>query len=326
MSANAPSGLPAGGPSPAGQARSAWWRPIFCTAIGLAGNTLLAAGKLLVGLLAGSAALVADGYHSLADVLSDIGILFALKAASQPPDENHPYGHHSFETLGALVVALFMLGTAVFIGWGAVLAVVRGEHQHPEALALWASLVSVVTKEIMARYTIAVGRFHGSPALLANGAMHRSDAISSLAAAAGIGGAMAGWPVLDSVGAFVIGLFILRMGWDLLRENVMALMDTMPDAELVEEIRCAVETVPCIQEVRALHVRQRGSWYLADLRISVHPDHTIESAHRIAHQAEDTVCSNVAKIARVFVHVEPGDRRQHPECPTCGPCGPPAPR
>lgn len=305
---------------------SIWRRPVFCTGIGLVGNTLLAAGKILVGILARSAALVADGYHSLADVLSDIGILFALKAASQPPDENHPYGHHSFETLGAVAVALFMLGTAVFIGWGAALSVVRRQYHHPEALALWASLVSVVTKEIMARYTMAVGRQHNSPALLANGAMHRSDAISSLAAAAGIGGAMAGWPILDSLGAFVIALFILRMGWDLLRENVMALMDTMPDAELVEEIKSAVETVPCIQEVRALHVRQRGSWFLADLRISVHPDHTIESAHRIAHQAEDIVQQQVDKIARVFVHVEPGDRRDHADCPTCGPSGPPEPR
>lgn len=305
--------------SPAGLKQdSVWLRPFFCTTIGLVGNSLLSAGKIFVGMFAGSAALVADGYHSLADVLSDIGILLALKAASQPPDENHPYGHHSFETLGAIIVALFMLATAILIGRSAVISIIHKDFQQPEWTALVASLVSVVAKEIMARYTIHVGRLHHSPALLANGAMHRSDAISSLAAAAGIGGAMLGMPVLDSVGAIVIALFILRMGSDLLRENVMALMDTMPDSELVAQIRAAVEEVPCIQEVRALHVRQRGSWFLADLRISVHPDHTIESAHNIAHQAEDTVREGVAKIARVFVHVEPGERVDHPGCPTCG--------
>jgi cation diffusion facilitator family transporter len=302
-----------------GPPESLWLRPFFCTIIGLVANSLLSAGKILVGMLAGSAALVADGYHSLADVLSDIGILLALKAASQPPDDNHPYGHHSFETLGAIVVAGFMLLTAVFIGYGAVKSIVLQQFKSPEWAALAASLFSVVAKEIMARYTIIVGKRHGSPALLANGAMHRSDAISSLAAAAGIGGAMAGWPILDSVGAMVIALFILKMGWDLLRENVMALMDTMPDAELVTEIKEAVENVPCIQEVRDLHVRQRGSWFLADLRIAVHPDHTIESAHKIAHEAEDTVRRDVAKIARVFVHVEPGKRQDNPDCPICGP-------
>jgi cation diffusion facilitator family transporter len=301
-------------------------QPMFCTALGLVGNSLLSAGKISVGILAGSAALVADGYHSLADVLSDIGILLALKAANQPPDDNHPYGHHSFETLGAIIVAVFMLGTAVLIGWEAILAILKGDFKHPEWTALAASLVSVVTKEIMARYTIIVGRHHNSPALLANGAMHRSDAISSLAAAVGIAGAIAGWPILDSIGAFVIALFIVRMGWELLRENVMALMDTMPDQELVGQIQAAVETVPCIQEVRALHVRQRGSWFLADLRIAVHPEHTIAVAHDIAHQAEDAVRREVAKIARVFVHVEPGEFKDEPRCPTCDPDGHPAPR
>lgn len=300
---------------------SSWLQPYFCTTVGLLGNCLLSAGKIVVGMLAGSAALVADGYHSLADVLSDIGILLALKAANQPPDDNHPYGHHSFETLGAIIVALFMLGTSVFIGREAILSIIHGDFKTPELAALIASLVSVLIKEVMARYTLRVGKIHRSPALLANGAMHRSDAISSLAASVGIAGAMAGWPILDSIGALVIALFIVRMGWDLLRENVMALMDTMPDAELVDDIKNAVEKVDCIQEVRDLHVRQRGSWFLADLRIAVHPDHTIESAHNIAHEAEDTVRHDVAKIARVFVHVEPGERQNHPECPICDPGG-----
>jgi cation diffusion facilitator family transporter len=294
-------------------------RPVVCTWIGLVGNTLLSATKILVGMLAGSAALVADGYHSLADVLSDIGILLSLKAASQPPDENHPYGHHSFETLGAIIVAVFMLATAIGIFYKAAVAIVAGEYFHPELPALWASLISVLIKEVMARYTLFVGKIHGSPALLANGAMHRSDAISSLAAAAGIGGAIAGWPILDSLGAVAIALFILHMGWNLLRENIMALMDTMPDVELVEEIRKAGMEVECVQEIRDLKVRQRGSWFLTDLRISVHPAHTIESAHTIAHHVDDRIRAEVPKIARVFVHVEPGVREGLTSCPTCDP-------
>jgi len=292
-----------------------WRQPVFCTGVGLVGNVFLAAGKLAVGLLAGSAALVADGFHSFADVLGDIGILLALKAARRPPDKNHPYGHHSFETLGAVVVALIMLLTAALIGWEALGALQGGQWPHPTWPALAASLVAVVAKEVMARYTLAVGRFHNSPALLANGTMHRSDAISSLAAVVGIAGAMMGWHFLDTLGAAVIAMFIARMGWSLLRENVMALMDTMPDQALVDAIRVAVTGVQCVQEVRDLHVRQRGSWYLADLRISVHPDHSLAVAHDIAHRAEDAVRREVPTVSRVFIHVEPGSADWAGPCP-----------
>ena len=293
----------------------AWLRPVVCTTVGLVGNSLLSGGKILIGYLAGSAALIADGYHSLADVLSDIGILFALRAAATPPDEDHPYGHHSFETLGAALVAAFMLLTAGLIGKSAVTNLIRGDFRSPEVLALWTSLGAVVVKEVMARYTLNAGRLHGSPALMANGAMHRSDAISSLAAAAGIGGAMLGWTYLDNVGALIISLFILKMGWDLMRENVMTLMDTMPDRELVARIRASAEGVSCVQEVRELKVRQRGSYFLADVRLAIHPDHTIETAHNIAHRAEDRMRSDNPKLAQVFVHVEPGDRSSDHTCP-----------
>ena len=198
-----------------------WNSPMVCTTVGLFGNILLSLGKLMIGVAFYSAALVADGFHSLADVLSDIGILLALKASNRPPDKNHPYGHHSFETLGAVIVAAFMLFTAVMIAKEAVGRIMTGQFLDPGLPALFATLVAVLGKEVMARYTLNVGRLHGSPALLANGAMHRSDAISSLAAAFGIGGALLGWQILDSIGALVIALFILKMGWDLMRWDRM---------------------------------------------------------------------------------------------------------
>lgn len=307
--------------APSPQRKRFWFEPIACTVVGLVANIILAVGKILIGLLARSAALIADGFHSLGDVLSDIGILLTLKAAARPPDKNHPYGHHSFETLGAILVAGFMLLTAGYIGKEAIEILRTREFATPEMPALVASLASVIIKEALARYTLLAGRLHGSPALLANGAMHRSDAISSLAAAVGIGGAMLGWPILDSVAALVIALLILKMGFDLMRESIMVLLDTMPDAELVDGLRRSAGSVPCIQEVVDLHVRQRGSYYLADLRIAVHPDHTIGSAHNIAHEAERKIVADFPKVSRVFVHVEPGGRDLPFGCPTCGPDG-----
>ncbi len=288
--------------------------PIGCTAVGMIGNIALSAGKIIFGVLAGSTALIADGFHSLADVLSDIGILLSLKAANRPPDANHPYGHHSFETLGAVMVAALMLLTAFFIGKSAISEMLNHSHKVPLMIALWASLVSVLSKEIMARYTLFVSKKHNSPALKANGIMHRSDAISSLAAAAGIGGAQFGWPILDSLAALVIALFITRLGWNLMRENIMTLMDTMPEPELVATIGQAAGEVDCVQEVRDIKVRQRGSHYLADLRVAIHPQHTIGTAHDIAHQVEKRVLARVGNVSRVFVHVEPGSPLPDHDC------------
>ena len=144
--------------------------------------------------------------------------------------------------------------------------------------------------------------------------MHRSDALSSLAAVGGIAGARLGVPSLDSVAALIIALFILRMGWQLARTNIMTLMDTMPAPELVEQMREVAAGVPCAQQVRDIKIRQRGSYYLLDLRVAIHPDHTIESAHDVAHAIEKALHTTSPMVTRVFVHVEPGERRDDSGC------------
>jgi cation diffusion facilitator family transporter len=285
---------------------SYWLRPLVCTAVGLVGNLLLTLGKIIVGYLAHSTALVADGFHSLADVASDFGIILALKTSERPPDENHPYGHHGFETLGAIGVAVFMLFTGFWIGKEAVVRLLGGEFTQPTLPAFLVSLGAVLIKEGMARYTIIAGRLHNSPALLANGAMHRSDAISSLAAAMGILGALLGVPSLDTIAALIIALFILRMGWQLSTTNIMALMDTSPNRSLVEAMEATAEQVDGVQAIRKIKVRQRGSYYLADLWVAIPPDHTIVSAHTIADAIEAELQNTFPHIVQVLVHVEPG--------------------
>jgi len=282
-----------------------WLQPLTCTAVGLVGNLLLCAGKLTIGFLFRSAALVADGIHSLTDLASDVAVLVALRASRRPPDENHPYGHDSFETLGAISVSGMMILIGLAIGWDAVQRLWRGDNMQPAYLALAMALVSVALKEVMARYTLRAAHVHRSPALLSNGIMHRTDAVTSLAAAGGILGAALGARWLDSAGALLISVFVLREGWKLTHRNIMELMDTMPDRELVDAMHGAALAVEGILEVRDIRVRQRGSVFFTDLRVAVPPACTVSEAHRLAHEVEASLHDAFPEMGRVFVHVEP---------------------
>ncbi len=281
------------------------YRPTECTLVGMVANLLLTCGKIGIGFAAGSAALVADGVHSFADVVSDLGVLLALRASRRPPDDNHPYGHDSFESLGAIAVSLIMIVTGVLIGRDAVVRLWQGDNLHPEMMALYMALASVVIKEVMARYTLVAARYSHSPALRSNGLMHRTDAVTSAAAAVGILGATQGLPWLDSLGALVISVFVLREGWRLTHQNVLALMDTQPEQDMLKDMREVAFRTPGIREVRELRVRQRGSVFHADLRVAVDPDLSVAEAHDLAHAAEEALQDEFRELSRVFVHVEP---------------------
>lgn len=291
------------------------YRPSECTVVGMIANLALTLGKIAVGFMARSAALVADGVHSFADVISDLGVLLALRASRKPADENHPYGHDSFESLGAIAVSLFMIVTGVLIGRDAVVRLWNGENMQPQMLAFVMALVSVVVKELMARYTLQAARLCHSPALRSNGLMHRTDAVTSAAAALGILGAVFGITWLDSLGALVISVFVLREGWKLTHQNVLALMDTQPDSDVLRDMRESACQTPGIRDVRELRVRQRGSVYHADLRVAVDPDLSVAEAHDIAHATEQAMRDDFRELSRVFVHVEPFQCPRPPHAP-----------
>lgn len=279
--------------------------PTVCTVVGMVVNLALMVLKIVAGFVFRSAALVADGVHSLADLVSDLAVLLALRASRRPPDRDHPYGHEGFESLGAITVALFMLVTGVLIGRDAVIRLLEGGHLAPAWPALAVALVSVATKEWLARYTFAAARCTRSPALVSNAQMHRADALTSGAAAVGILGAMLGVRWLDSLGALIISLFVLREGWRLTQQNVLALLDTMPDRQTVGAMREAAARTAGVREVRDLKVRQRGAVFHADLRVAVDPHLSVERAHELAHAVEDVMCAEFRELSRVFVHVEP---------------------
>ncbi len=279
--------------------------PIVCTAIGMVGNVVLTVGKLVIGVAAGSAALVADGLHSFSDLAGDVGVLIALRASAAPPDEHHPYGHHNFETLGAMAASLVLLGTGVLMGREAVLRLFHGATTEPSLTALSAAVVSILAKEAMARYTAWVGLLNNSPALRTNAAHHRSDALSSLAATAGILGTVAGYPAADSAAALLISFWIVRMGWLLLRENTDILMEARPDAKLHDAVSRSALSVPGVDAVRRVRIRPRGSIYIVDIDVAVPDTLTVGQGHSLAHDVEERIRRDVPGVIGASVHVEP---------------------
>lgn len=286
---------------------SKFLHPVVCTTVGLIGNIALTVMKLVIGFLSGSASLIADGFHSFSDLAGDVGVLIALKASNRPPDRDHPYGHHNYETLGGMAAALLLLGTGFLLARDAVFGFINNTQSNPGWIAFYAALGSIVIKEIMARYTYKAGKIHNSPALRSNAAHHRSDALSSIAAAVGIAATIAGLQFMDGIAALLISFLIIKMGWDLIRENSQILMETMPEEKFVNKIKNCALDVDGVIEVRSLVLRPRGSIYLGDISIAVDPELTVTEGHEIAHQVESFLQAEEPSLTGVLVHIEPAD-------------------
>ncbi len=278
---------------------------------GLAVNLPLAVGKISIGLVAGSPALVADGVHSLSDLASDVTVLWALGHSARGPDREHPWGHGRFETLATLAVALALTLAAAGILWdaGARLAG-GGVMPQPGLLALLAALGSVLIKEALFHATLRVGRRTGSRLLMANAWHHRSDALSSVVAAAGIGGGMLGWPLLDPLAAAVIAAMLLRVAWTYGRPAVDELVDAQaPEAERAA-LAATLRDCPGVTGLRALRLRRHGAERQADVSILVDPQITVTEAHRISEAAHERALAAHPALGQLVIHVEPAGHEE----------------
>ncbi|MCL6451951.1 MAG: cation diffusion facilitator family transporter [Acetobacteraceae bacterium] len=273
--------------------------------IGIAGNVLLAAFKLAAGVVAQSKAMVADGMHSASDILASSVVLAAMRVAGRPADRSHPYGHARAESIAAKLVAVILILAGLEILYVSVRSALAGVSEAPGALALWAAVASIVVKEGMFQYKIRLGRRIKSQAIVANAWEHRSDAFSSLASLVGILGARLGWPLLDPVAGAVVSLFVVKMGWDLLREAIDSLMDRAAGEAMIRGIEQAAQGVPGVEEVRQVRTRALGQTALVDLEIAVSPDLKVSQGHRVADQVRDAILDQVPEVAEVLVHVDP---------------------
>ncbi len=284
------------------------------TIVGAVVNLLLSAVKLIVGTIAGSAALVADGIHSLSDLASDALVLFAAKHAGEAPDEEHPYGHGRFETAATLGLGILLGIVALGIVWDAVERAAGSAHIIPGQLAIYAALFSILANEGLYWYTIVVARRVNSDMLRANAWHHRSDAISSIVVLIGIVGAMIGWPYLDSLAAVIVGVMVAKIGWDLGWEAVRELVDAALDPE---EVQKAHETIVAIDGVRSVHMlrtRRQGHQAAADVHVQVDPRLSVSEGHMISQAVEDELKAAVEAINDVTVHIDPEDDEEAPTC------------
>ena len=282
------------------------------TLIGSVVNLLLAIGKMLAGLLAHSAALFADGVHSLSDLITDFFVLFAAKHGSREADDTHPYGHGRFETLATVLIGVALIGVAFGIAWDSV-----SRLFHPEELlapGLWALLIaalSIAVKEWLYHYTVHVARRVKSEMLKANAWHHRSDSISSIIVVIGVAGTMAGLEYLDAVAAVVVGVMVAKIGWDLARRSIYELVDTALDPERVEVIRQEILRVGGVRELHMLRTRHMGGEALVDVHVIVDPTLSVSEGHYIGEKVRQRLIEVVDEVADVTIHIDPEDDEQH---------------
>jgi len=282
------------------------------TLVGGAVNVLLLIFKFAAGILGHSAAMVADAVHSLSDFVTDIIVLLFVHISGKPKDKSHDYGHGKYETLAMTLIGVALLAAAVGIVYSGVVRIadwINGQQlEAPGLLALWAALLSVVLKEAVYRYSMVKARQLQSQAVEANAWHHRSDALSSIGTALGIGGAIflgQRWTVLDPVASVIVGVFIVKVAIDLLRNGIGDLMEhSLPDA-VENEILQMVGELPGVSRPHDLRTRRIGNHYAIELHILMDGNITLCEAHDKASEVEDLLRSHYGEETHVAVHVEP---------------------
>jgi len=275
------------------------------TLIGALANLLLAAVKLAVGSLSNSAALVADGVHSLSDLLSDAVVLVGAWFSGLPADESHPYGHGKFETFAAVGVALFLIAAGVEIAWGAGVSLYEHEVFYGGPPVLFVAAASVVVKEVLFHFTRKVGVSTRSPSVVANAWHHRSDALSSLAVLAGGIGGMAGWGHADQVAAILVGIMVATAGTKIGFEALGDLSERSIGRRDLDRIRTCLNDHPGVHGWHQLRARTVGREIFMDVHVLLDPALSVSAGHEIVDQLQERIKQTVARPINFSIHMEP---------------------
>ncbi|HIG78981.1 MAG TPA: cation transporter [Cycloclasticus sp.] len=277
------------------------------TVIGGWVNLVLSVMKIGFGWLGQSHALVADGFHSLSDLLSDAIVYYAAHHGSQDADEEHPYGHARFETLATVVLGALLMAVAGVIVWDAITRFFSDQALSYGWLILTVALISIVSKEVMYHLTMKTAKATKSALLKANAWHHRSDALSSLVVLIGVGLEMAGYQYFDAIAALIVGFMVVKIGFDLVLDASKELVDTALDADMVERIKRVILQVKGVKALHFLRTRKMGEQALVDVHILVAPMISVSEGHQISETVRLALLENIDNIGEVMVHIDPED-------------------
>lgn len=281
--------------------------------VSIVGNFVLCILKLFAGLIAHSGAMVSDAVHSSSDVFSSVIVIIGVQIASKESDKEHPYGHERMECVAAIILATILACTGLMIGYLAVQNVVSKKYNTlaiPGSLALIAAIVSIVSKESMFWYTRHYAKKLDSSALMADAWHHRSDALSSVGALIGIGGAMMGYAIMEPLASLVISLFICKASYDIYKDSIDKMVDKSCDEAFEKEIYDFVLKQDGVLGIDLLKTRLFGNKVYVDIEIVADGKKTLFETHEIAHSVHDKLEATYPKIKHIMIHVNPESEKK----------------
>ena len=280
--------------------KNVWW--------GMAINIALTVLKMVVGVMYGSRALVSDAFHSFSDFFTDAIIILGSHFWSRPPDAEHPYGHRRLETIVSIVVGTLLAAAGIGIGWNAVHALMHNATVVPPGwVAFWIAVLSIVSKEWLYHWTVAVGKRTKSLALVANAWHHRSDALSSIPVALAIAGSriFPALSFLDSLGAILVSLLLVQVAYRIVRPAFDELLESGAPSELAKEIETVARGVEGVKDVHSVRTRYFGSQLMVDMHVLVDPRLTVQEGHAISSEVCKALHVHTSEIIEVLNHIEP---------------------
>lgn len=276
--------------------------------ITIIGNVILALFKFMAGIIAHSNAMISDAIHSSSDVFSTFVVMVGIKFASKEPDKEHPYGHERLECVTAIILAMILFMTGLWIGVDAITCICMSNYHNteiPGILALVAAIISIVSKEAMYWYTRYYAKKIDSDALMADAWHHRSDAFSSIGALIGIIGTQLGFPIMDAIASLVISLFITKASVDIFRDAMDKMIDHSCDDETEAQIRTCVMENQDVIDIKLLKTRIFGNKIYVDVEILADASSTLQKAHHIAREVHNKIEETFPKVKHIMVYVSP---------------------
>lgn len=285
---------------------------IFATWVGIIVNLILAVIKAVGGILSGSRALLADALHSASDVVGSVVVLFAVRIANKPPDEEHPYGHGKAENIASIIVAILLVVVGIEITISSIKVFFGETPTAPAMLAIVILAVSILIKEGLYHYKKILGIKYNSPALIAEAWHHRSDSLSSIAALVGVGLSMLAekfnWGLLiygDAIAGIIVSIIVIKVGYDLIKNSATVILEKVLPNEEIQIYKKTVRAVDGVKRIDQLLARTHGSYIIIDIKFSVDQDISVKDGHDIARRVKQALINEHEEIEDVLVHINP---------------------